>query len=230
MGTGFSAAEWIKFWDYVSIFYREQNTCQSFFPPQRVFNGEESSLWGGCSGLKSLLFMSALTSIPAFKWKKRKPLFHFNHSYITGRTCILLILLRCIRLKVLNCRRLRALRKTDRMVMRVHWNAATAHYFLYFHLLGTFGRVDHSSLRPAKIHETFSKSCLPTNVGVPHRSHPFILPTILQYLANYVNSRYGCDALGLLFNHGSCMQMRWCLKVAMARSFTFIKPHSVLQG
>lgn len=40
-----------------------------------------------------------------------------------------------------------------------------------------------------------SKSCLLTNAGVPHRSYPFILPTILQYFANYVDSRYGSDVL-----------------------------------
>lgn len=52
-----------------------------------------------------------------------------------------------------------------------------------------------------------SKSCQLTKVGVPLRIYPFIVPTILQYFANYVNSRYGCDVLSRSCEHEDFC---WC--------------------
>lgn len=67
MGTGFRAAEWIKFWDYVfeCQFSIVNKIHVELFSPQRVSLMEKNHLLGGevGSGLKSLLFMSAVTSL-----------------------------------------------------------------------------------------------------------------------------------------------------------------------
>lgn len=66
MGTGFRAAEWIKFWDYVfECQFSIVNKIHVDFFPQRLSLMEKNHLLGGegSSGLKSLLFMSAVTSL-----------------------------------------------------------------------------------------------------------------------------------------------------------------------
>lgn len=55
MGTGFRAAEWIKFRDYVfeCQFSIVNKIHVEFFPPESESNGEESPLgWGGGIGPK----------------------------------------------------------------------------------------------------------------------------------------------------------------------------------
>lgn len=66
MGTGFCAAEWIKFWDYVfECQFSIVNKIHVDFFPRGENLMEKNHLLGGegVSGLKSLLFMSVVTSL-----------------------------------------------------------------------------------------------------------------------------------------------------------------------